>query len=263
MAFSVTSIGTNAISGTGTIAITVGVGGVPSASVIFFGAAEGPVTGTGGSVADSASNNYVNIQSTNAANSSTTVGAWYVASATALVQNNTITYTRIGSGTNVAITAAYITGAATTNPLDTGVTATAHSSVNSTAPTVTGNTANTSGDLNIGLIGVGNNGTYTQGGSGTWNTPPNAAGGSTGIQIDGGNQVNTGSTAGLTFAATLGTAGRWVALIQAFEPPQVLMGATSNDLTSAYGPYYDTSLRTVTYAGGFQLQPYLWAQACL
>jgi hypothetical protein len=213
MAFAVTNIGTNRVTSTTTVSVTVGAGGVPGGSKIVVGTGTFANSASDGSVADSASNSYGSIirRNYNNTQSSGHLIAWKVDSATALVQNNTITYTSPASA-NISISACYVTGA---GDLDTNVTAGATGS--GTTVSVTSGTPSEAGELFIGIAGAGGNAAPSQDTGNGWASPPNSVGNS-GPLVIGGNQVNSG-TGTKTYAPTLDKSQNWAAVVFAFKEP--------------------------------------------
>lgn len=149
MAISVTNIGTATGSSGGSLAVTVPAGGVPAGALIVVVVSEGAST-VGGSVADTAGNTYTAVTGVfnNAASASGYGRMYYALNATALAQNNTITFTRQTSGSNAAMSAMYATGIQTASALDTAVTNTATGS--STTPSVTSGTLLSAGAFSSG-----------------------------------------------------------------------------------------------------------------
>lgn len=216
----VTTVGTNANVLGGTVAVTVGVGGVPAGTLIVVAVCERSASGTSGTVADSAGNTYTSIVAANL-NASAALGRgtlFYVNNATALVNGDTVTYTKNASGVACAMSVCYATGIDKTSPLDTSVTASATAST--TTPTVTSGTPVVAGELFIGalLFTSGSPQTFSQG-SGFTTPPDEVMSGTLGsdARVDGGNLINSG-TGTETYAPTLTLARSLAIFIVGFKP---------------------------------------------
>lgn len=206
-----TNIGTNA--GTGaTVAVTVGVGGVPTGALIVVLAYDTASGTPGGSVADSAGNTYAALVTLGA--SATSHSMFYAFNATALVNTNTITYTKQNAINGGTVSAMYATNVKTTDPKDTAVNVTASGS--STTPTATSGTPVTAGELFVYNVAFISTGTFTQDVGNGWASPPNNSLG-TGIEMQGGSQTNAG-TGTKTAAPTLGTSSAWLEIMSGFKP---------------------------------------------
>lgn len=216
MAFSVTNIQANTNTTGATLTATY-TGSNVTGVLVFVAVTEMSAT-VGGSLADTRGNAYTEIQNA-FLNNSTTQGFCdtYYAKNASLNTNDVITFTKQTSGDKAAISACYVTGADTSAPLDTAVTAKATGS--STTPSVTGGTAGISGELNIGIVAISTQTGTTSGFAQAtgWAAPPNSAeSATTGFDdLDGGNQVNSG-TAGLTYNPTCST-HPWACFICAFK----------------------------------------------
>ena len=237
MAISVTTIGQNTDSAGATVAITVGVGGVPSGALIFACNHEQTNTASDGSIADTGSNTYTKISRLNP-NASSNSGfgiTWYVKNCAALVNTNTITYTKQTSGNKTAFSAFYATGIDTTAPLDTAVTATATGS--SATPTATSGTPGVSGELfAAAIVAVGMN-TFSQDTGHSWASPLDTA--STGTtagnaSVVGGNQVNAG-TGTIIYAPTWSGSRAWAEFIHGFKAAAG-SARTAMYIPGRYGP---------------------------
>jgi hypothetical protein len=214
MAFAVTNIGTNNNAAGATVAVTVGAGGVPSGCIIVVQVAESANSAPAGSVADSASNTYVaEVGANHSGATAQGFGRVFdVVGAAALVNTNTITYTKAVSGSAASISACYVTGAATTSPLDTAVTASATG--NSTTPSVTSGTPTIAGELFIGFSSENNVRVYTQ--ASGWASPPTLVNAAIPFTL-GGNRVNAGAGT-LTYNPTLAISANWMAAVIAYKP---------------------------------------------
>lgn len=217
MPFVVTSIGTvNSTSGA-TAVVTVGAGGVPAGCIVVVAVTDNSNAAPGGSMADTGGNSYSAIHgaSQNATQANGFGRLWHsLALVTALVNTNTITYTKAISGSNATLSAAYITGA---NPIgvDAAVSATATGS--STTPSVTSGTPIRAGEL---FIGWASNGTSSvaitqDAGNGGWVSPPD----STSSRLIGANQTNAAATT-RTYAPTYAMTSPWSAGIVSYNPPR-------------------------------------------
>lgn len=191
MAIVLTSIAVASSSAGTTTVITVPAGGVPAGSLIVVTVQEDNTTGTIGTITDTAGNTYTKITdlSPNAANANGRCAMFYVKDCLALVNGNSITYTKTTSGRLVDLAAFYATGVDTVAPLDTAVTAT--SSASSSAPTVTSGTPAVSGELFVGNAFWKGNATYTQDSGHGWSGQPDPVNNAT-MGMDGGSQVNAG-----------------------------------------------------------------------
>lgn len=221
MTISVTDIGTNSNTSGATVAVTVGVGGVPSGALIVVCICEQGSSTVGGSVADTAGNTYASaVSQTLSPGATAFMNVFYAFNASALVSTNTITYTKQTSGDRTAISAFYATGIQTSpDPLDGAVTASAKGS--SSAPSVTSGTPGASGELFVGVVGVSGEttDTFTQDSTnGAYATPPTRVG-TSGAGLDpvvaGGNLVNSGSSA-KTYAPSI-TSRAWGDVIVGFK----------------------------------------------
>lgn len=227
MAFSVTNLGTVGNTTGATGVITLGTS-VAAGSLIVVAATE--TAAIIGTLADTATNTYVSATSTTYFAGGNIVAIFYVKNCLALVSTNTITYTKHTSGKQIGVSACYVTGADTTAPLDTAVSASATGT--STTPSVTGGTAGASGELNFGAVATNTPATFTQ--ASGWATPFNEPTAQAGIQEDGGNQVNSG-TSGLTFNPTYSSSGAWGALIVGFKAAATAISLGTSRLLMGMG----------------------------
>jgi hypothetical protein len=232
--YGVTSIGTvTAASGVNPV-ITVGAGGVPKGSLIVVIVTEKSTSGTNGTLADSASNSYSTATSGSLANTAADGRGivFYIGNCAALVNTNTITYTKNLSTAVAAMSAFYVTGIqAVANPLDSSATATA----TGTTGTITVTSGTPSGGAEFFVGALCDSGSSTAGAAATfanpggWTTPPVEANTSTSAsgnaRVDGGNRVGAASGT-LVYNPTLSsTAQQWFLAILAFKPA-LLWGQT-------------------------------------
>ena len=213
MKFSTANIGTNTGASGATLAITVGAAGVPVGSTIFVLVTEKSTSGTDGTLADTAGNSYSKLTSGSLAGTAANGRGilFAVTNCKALVNTNTITYTRNLSAASCAISAFYasgVTGAATfTEAL-------------ATATGTTGTITVTSGSLGTARLVLGAlfaSGTTTGGGNATFTnaanftTPPNEAttGGSAGSRVDGGKLFKAASGTQVYAPTLSSTAQQW------------------------------------------------------
>jgi hypothetical protein len=144
---------------------------------------------------------------------------FYFANAGA-VSSGTITYTKQTSGRACSISAFYVTGVATSTPLDTAVTAT--SAVNSATPTVTGGTPTQSGNLTIGACAYSNAAAKTLTNTGSFVTPfANNTGQST--ASCGGGHLNVQGSLATTFNPTLSGASDNITMVVGFKPANLTL----------------------------------------
>lgn len=221
-----TSIDTTVVSpGGSTIALTVGAGGVPAGALIVVGICEQSPSATGTSIVDTAGNTYT---LTTAVLNDTIYGRFaYCSNCLALVNTDSITYTRNASQ-RAAISGLYVTGEETiSSPLDNAVTASA--SGTSTTPSVTSGAPAFPGELIIGLLCNGDgNKTFTldtSGGMATALTEAKVSSGTSGAQVDSGYLVNTGVGA-KTCNGTWSASCDWVAQIIGFKEKVDLWAAS-------------------------------------
>ena len=214
----VTNLGSATGSTIATVAVTVPAGGVPLGSIVIVCVADSSISIVGGSMADTGLNIYTRI--TGADNNNLTANGFgaifYAPVTTALVQNNTITYT-LALTASAAITAFY----AQALSVDSAITQSATGS--STTPLVTGGTPGGSGEFWVGAVSNTGPGTetFTQDSTNAaWAVPPTR----TGIAITGptiaGGAVTSGLTTALTYAPTLGTSHPWAAMLVGFKIAQ-------------------------------------------
>ena len=159
-------------------------------------------------------------------------GMYFYALNTQALTNQSITYTKASTDSIVSMSAFYATGIATSNALDTAVTATSYGQTIATTPifTLTSGTPTQSGELFIAFMtfkqptgqyqyldtahGWGEQELTVTSGCGVTANSMNAA-------MIGGAQINTGTTA-KTFSPTMSTAGgtgtvNWAAWILGFK----------------------------------------------
>lgn len=245
MPSSVVSIGTNTNTSGATLAVTVGAAGVPANVLIVVVVTEKSTSGTSGTLADTQTNTWNTSQGGNLAgaiaNGRGTV--FFAFNSKALVNTNTITYTKNLSGAACAMSAFYVTGIGSqANPEVTAARA--------TATGTTGTITVTSGSPGVqGCFFVGafcDSGTSTAGASATftnaanWVTPPVEANSGTtsgNARVDGGFRLQTGAIATFVYNPTMSsTAQQWALMITAFlvvpEPDLNLEGVFPTGLTA-------------------------------
>lgn len=215
-----TSIG-NAGHASGTTLVLTTTATVSAGSLIVVVVEERTNQAPGGSLVDSgASNSYVGTTgiSLAATQSNGWVRMFYVKNASALSSGSTITYTPGGTANPVCMSAFFVTGADTSAPLDTTVTASATGT--GTTPSVTSGSPAAAGELFLGVLGSrGSSGTFTQDTGVAWATPPTEGTSGTGngaARVNGGVFVNTG-TGTLTYAPTTTVSGAYAVLIFGFK----------------------------------------------
>lgn len=248
MHFSIVSIGTNTGASGATLAITVGAAGVPAGAAIFVCVTEKSTSGTDGTLADTAGNTYSKITSGSlAATAADGRGIVFaVTNCKALVNTNTITYTRNLSASSCAISAFYVTGA-------TG--AATFTEALATATGTTGTITVTSGSLGVGRLVVGvlcASGTSVAGGNATFanpsgfNTPPVQAttGGSGGSRAAGGNSFKAASGTQVYAPTLSSTAQQWFLAVFGVIPVPDAEELLDLPPTGAAPPYSDPTLRT-------------------
>ena len=210
------------------VTITVGVGGVPSASLIVVCAGVQDSAANAGSQAtltDTANNTYHQVNSAWSANgSSVAQSIWYAYNATTLSNTNTIKLawgsTSTGAGGGAALSAFYATNIKTaSDPIDsatfhatTGTSATPSAQL-AAAPTV-------AGSMVLGVVTAIRGPTFTQDSThAAYQNFPVRASSGTGAgdaAVAGGSVV---SSSQLTYAPALGTSRAWVEQVVAFKPP--------------------------------------------
>jgi len=232
------------------LTISVPSGGIPAGSVIVlfatahsYGIYPSGSGSIGFKVSDSASNTYLpNSGLTTSLNN----GGVYILSVVytynaAVANGGTISILNSsGTAEAIAVTAMYVTGAATaTDPIDPGgALQWSDNFGSSTSPSVTYTGSVTANMGFVAAVGWYNSSTFTQDNThAAYATPPNyAAASSTTEQVEGGSVV--ASTA-LTYAPTLGTSRLWAAQIIGINPPSApaggvpifgLFGANDNDV---------------------------------
>lgn len=198
-----TSLGTGTNSAGGTIILSTVTAPVGSMVVVLVAEANTAA----GSVTDSAGNTYTLAKLING-NPNAQI---FYSSGIAALASGTITYTKAASGSNVVISAFYITGAAA-SPLDlatTGTTGTSTSpSITSAAPAVVNELFVTATQWAVASQ------TLTQDTNHAWAAITLAQGNS--LSITGGTFVNTGSGA-LTYAPTISASETWKQLLVSFK----------------------------------------------
>jgi hypothetical protein len=218
MTIALTSIGSNSGAAVASVAVTVGVGGVPAKSLIVFCSCDASSNGPGGTVADTALNTYTSAVS--ALNNNTLASGFgtifYAWNSVALSSGNTITYTPATTLRNAAVSAFYAAGMAnTSNPLD----KTASGTGTSSTPSVTSGVPKYSGELMVGVVswaGLGTD-TFTQDATNAaWATPPVQPSTLALADVAGGTFVRANVSA-LTYAPAI-TTHAWAALSATFIP---------------------------------------------
>src|ERR1051325_8995563 len=227
---SVTSIGSNTGKSVSSIVITLPAA-VPAGCTIFVAIA------TAGSsvlvnIADSVGQtNWVGGNGAATANGTIILDwAW---NATAMPASSTITITKSGGGTFTgAVYAWYVAGLLTsTSPLDTAQTG----SGSGTAVTLTTGTLGQVAEYVVGALAVAGPGTETFTNDSNFGVLPSYRIGTTGgsdITVDVGMRLVTGTTAGVTYAPTLGTSENWAAYLATFKQTgwgRVLLEAASQN----------------------------------
>lgn len=198
---------------------SVGAGGVPSGAAVVVCVAETGTITAMGSCSDSASNSYGADTSValNNTNSNGWLGAYHAYGITALVNGNTVSYTKKTSGNPSCGSAMYLTGILTgSDPIDTAVTAHAYGS--SATPTVTSGTPAVANEMFIAAVSsyATSMGWTQDSTNASWATPPNNVNPITAPGIAGGHVINSG-TGTLTYAPSI-TNKAWAEVIVAFKP---------------------------------------------
>lgn len=214
MALAITNIGTNSNTSGSTVAVTVGVGGVPANSTILVGVTDKSGTGPGGSTTDSSSNTYLNIANPALAGSYSNgfLNVFRAQNAVALSNGNTITYTKAAGASNAAITACYISGSSFQR-YDISVSSTGSGA--SSAPSVTSGSPYSANEMFVAFYGDANSGSFTQDTGNGWASPPNSTT-TTAVRVAGGSQLNSG-TGAKTYAPTVSAKNNWAIAILAEE----------------------------------------------
>lgn len=199
---------------------STGAADIPANAIILISSGDIATTGSpGGGTVDSSSNTYTNITSSflngAAANGFMTLYYSTTGNAVALTGAGTITYTH-GASSRSATNCVYITGAATSSPLDTAITATSNGSTGTV--TVTSGTPGQTGNLYVGIFVNNNTNTFNQDTVNGWSSTggPLQSLGNTAIRAIGGNQTGSGVK---TFAPTINTSnGLWAIAVIGFKP---------------------------------------------
>lgn len=205
MTFTVTNIGTKVGAGGGggasTTVVTVGVGGVPAGANIYVGKVEVNSGGPGfftGSCSDSKGNSYANKISVQDISQWSEGATFQARNVTALVNGDTITYSKGNPASYTAMSAFYVTGMVTaSDPYDS---ATAATGTNQGGATVSG-TPSVAGELFIAVTGfwddANSSAGYSLDTSNGWAAPPTFVQDNTGggdfQGVGGGTQVNSGT----------------------------------------------------------------------
>ncbi len=196
---------------------------VPAGVLIVVLTAEA-TSGSAGTLADGGSNTWSTATSGAMSGAAGFGTFFYVANCNA-INNGLITYTRQTSGRSASLTAFYVTGIATSTPLDTAVTAT--TAVNSATPTVTSGTPTQSGNLVIGACAYGNASSRTLTNTGAFVTPfanqTTQATASTG-----GGHINVSGALPVTFTPTLSAACDNRTMIVGFKLANLTLGGWWN-----------------------------------
>jgi hypothetical protein len=198
--------------GTGTTSISIGAGGVPAGSqIVLCCCDDGNGSIAQATVTDTAGNTYVSV-------TGSTLAAPYVdiiraRTGLALVNGNTITYTRSSGGTHSNIEAFYATGLA-------NVVAQAqatNSGIAGASPTVTSGTPNDVGFLFVGVVGGSAAiSSFTQDSTNAaWGSPPGQV--SIALPPLGGGTVINSNKSALTYNPAFGTPTNWGAVITALR----------------------------------------------
>ena len=236
---SVTSLGTATTTAGATTAITIGAGGVPAGALIVVEVGEATAFNPAGTLADTAGNVYFGQVTTSInpnGNTNNGVGViFYAWNTAALVNTNTITYTKVVSAHAAVMSAFYATGIDLSIPIDVSVTASATGS--STTPSVTSGTPNDAGELFVaGLVAVAFNGSsnFTQDSGHSWVTPFVDLAVASANEIAGGNQVVSGIATKI-FAPTLTNSEAWGVTILGFKPASTSTQGTLPVLGAGHG----------------------------
>lgn len=247
-----TPVATNIGTQTSTSGATCALTGVtaPAGSLIIVVVVE--TSGSAGGVADGTNGAY-SLAASEQFNTAADIGAIYYFENSAALSAATITYTKGVSGSNVAMSAFYIVGAAAPDPAISAA-ASGASSVN---PALVSGPPSATGEIIIAALMCLGAPTYTQ--SADFATPPVLASVSTSATLAGGVTL---STKGLlaSFAPTLGTAEAWAAIIIGFEPASasetVTFDPVSGDLAGGQGTFGAfTGNPTPFNAGGILPEP--------
>ncbi len=193
----VTTLGSNANVAGATVAIASAT--VPAGALIVVLTSEA-TSGSAGTLADGASNSYSTATSGAMSGAAGFGTLFYIANCAALTAQ-AITFTKQTSGRAASITAFYVTGIATSTPLDAAVTAT--TAVNSATPTVTSGTPGQAQTFIVGACAYGSApATKTLTNTGSFLVPfDNVTAQST--ANGGGGNINISGGAPVTFNPTL------------------------------------------------------------
>lgn len=215
----ISSIGTATSSSGATVSIAVGAAGVPAGSTIILFAYEA-ASALGGTAADSAGNAYTSIGQGflgGAVNQGYGIAKlFYKYNAAALVNGDSITFTKKSSGDMAAITAMCVTGVlSASDPLDASVTISFYTDGTGSYPSYTSNAPSMAGEMFVALMAEYLN-YFTQDTVHGWTAPPVAA--FSNGQVCGGSKINIG-TGALTYEPTIdGTDGLTRAWIIGLKP---------------------------------------------
>lgn len=200
--------GTNGASGT-TLALTGNT--TPSGALLVVIVVEGTAA-SAGTLADGAGNTYSIASSVAVPSAAGFATVFYCANASALT-NQSITYTRQGSGHTCSLEASYITGIATATPLD--ATTTNSATGTSTSPSVTSGTPTQNGEfLFAAALTVSNAGTLSAVSS-SFVASTNGSSSSGGYQAAFGNDC--AGLAPSTFSCTITNSVGWAAFVVGFK----------------------------------------------
>jgi len=213
----IVNIGTQSVTTTTASVNQTGVN-VPSGALIVVIAHENTAVAAGSSGCSDGTNGAYSV-ATSLSTGASFGQIFYFANSAALT-NATITYTKsLSTDTPTTLSYFFITGLATSTPLDGTFTATV-AFTTSTTPTVTSGAAAADGEFVIGACcykGAGT-ATYTQPATPSWTNPPNNQNANAGAQIGAGFVINQGSSA-VTYNPTLSGAGtNGALLVVAFKP---------------------------------------------
>ena len=209
----------------------------------------------GGSCSDSVNGSYTFGTQQLLGGGSNGYGQFFYFPNSSALSGATITYTKASSGSYVAMSVFYVTGARSTSPIDTATVATAAGT--STSPSVTSGVPTSQYELMIGFLAFDGNGggSYTQ--ASGFSTPPNLVSAAfpsslTGVAA-GGNELNTSKSA-VTFNPTItGSVNYWAAIIFGIIPGGgagvVSLSPASGDLSGGTGTYGAFSGTPTAYTG--------------
>ena len=208
--------------GNGTAAIT-GVS-IPPGSLIVVGIGDGtPSISNSGSVTDSAGNSYTSKVSEG--DTTNGYGSIFVINSPNATTVSSITYTSAGGVAPCVIAALYLTGAATSSPVDAAVTAAAQSG--SGTPSVTSGVPSVVNEFFVAWTTSSSNGTFVQDTTDGW---VSTYGLSTGVRsttgtgdntIGGGGSQQVAGLTAKTFAPT-GFSAPWAAMVLGIKPAGLL-----------------------------------------